>query len=57
MMEQDDELNELRLQFQALEKQQEKRKLERKKKNEADLEDLDLSNQGIQADHLEHRWG
>ncbi|XP_040027154.2 coiled-coil domain-containing protein 13 isoform X1 [Gasterosteus aculeatus] len=55
MMEQDDELNELRLQFQALEKQQEKRKLERKKKNEADLEDLDLSNQGIQADHLEHR--
>uniref|UniRef100_G3PZG0 Coiled-coil domain containing 13 n=1 Tax=Gasterosteus aculeatus aculeatus TaxID=481459 RepID=G3PZG0_GASAC len=54
MMEQDDELNELRLQFQALEKQQEKRKLERKKKNEADLEDLDLSNQGIQADHLEH---
>ncbi|KAM8850415.1 coiled-coil domain-containing protein 13 isoform 2-T5 [Spinachia spinachia] len=57
-MEQDDELNDLRLQFQALEKQQEKRKLERKKKNEADRrleEDVDLSDQGIQGDHLQHR--
>ncbi|XP_037313395.2 coiled-coil domain-containing protein 13 isoform X1 [Pungitius pungitius] len=57
MMEQDDEdLNDLRLQFQALEKQQEKRKLERKKKEtDRHEEDLDLSTQGIQADHLEHR--
>ena len=53
-MEHDDELNELRLQFQALQKQQEKRKLNRKKQKEPDTlnvsvtqEDLDLCKQGI----------
>ncbi|XP_054452482.1 coiled-coil domain-containing protein 13 [Anoplopoma fimbria] len=61
-MEHDDELNDLRLQFQALQKQQEKRKLDGKKKKEPDgldvnvgQDDLDLSNEGIQADNLEHR--
>ncbi|KAM6920014.1 coiled-coil domain-containing protein 13 [Lycodopsis pacificus] len=61
-MEHDDELNDLRLQFQALQKQQEKRKLDRKKNKEPDRldvsvgqGDLDLSHQGIQADNLEHR--
>ncbi|XP_030608262.1 coiled-coil domain-containing protein 13 isoform X2 [Archocentrus centrarchus] len=56
-MEADDQLNELRLQFQALQKQQEKRKQERKKEKQADKlnvsgaqDDLDLSKQGIQAD-------
>ncbi|AWP03928.1 putative coiled-coil domain-containing protein 13 [Scophthalmus maximus] len=58
-MEQDDELSDLRLQFQALQKQQEKRKLERKKEKEQDKVhvgvtqgDLDLLKQGLQADHL-----
>ncbi|XP_031721307.1 coiled-coil domain-containing protein 13 [Anarrhichthys ocellatus] len=62
IMEHDDELNDLRLQFQALQKQQEKRKLDRKKKKEPDRldvsvgqDDLDLSHQGIQADNLQHR--
>lgn len=62
-MEHDDELNDLRLQFQVLQKQQEKRKLDRKKEKEADRitlsvaqDDLDLSNQGIRADNLEDRW-
>ncbi|TDH05809.1 hypothetical protein EPR50_G00126470 [Perca flavescens] len=61
-MEHDDELNDLRLQFQALQKQQEKRKLGRKKQKEPDTlnaivtqEDLDLCKQGIQADNLDHR--
>ncbi|XP_044076117.1 coiled-coil domain-containing protein 13 isoform X2 [Siniperca chuatsi] len=61
-MEHDDELNDLRLQFQALQKQQEKRKLDRKKQNEPDkLNDsatqdgLDLSKQGIRADNLKDR--
>lgn len=61
-MEHDDELNDLRLQFQVLQKQQEKRKLDRKKEKEADRltlsvaqDDLDLSNQGIRADDLEGR--
>ncbi|XP_023259602.1 coiled-coil domain-containing protein 13 isoform X4 [Seriola lalandi dorsalis] len=58
-MEHDDELNDLRLQFQVLQKQQEKRKLERKKEKESDKpnvsvsqDDLDLSKQGMQADNL-----
>ncbi|XP_031149883.1 coiled-coil domain-containing protein 13 isoform X3 [Sander lucioperca] len=62
IMEHDDELNDLRLQFQALQKQQEKRKLDRKKHKEPDKlnvsviqEDLDLCKQGIQADDLDHR--
>ncbi|XP_071347859.1 coiled-coil domain-containing protein 13 isoform X2 [Trachinotus anak] len=59
IMEHDDELNDLRLQFQVLQKQQEKRKLERKKETEPDKlnvsvtqDDLDLSKQGMQADNL-----
>ena len=62
-MEHDDELNDLRLQFQVLQKQQEKRKLDRKKEKEPDKlnvsaaqDDLDLSQQGIQADNPEDRW-
>ncbi|XP_049930896.1 coiled-coil domain-containing protein 13 isoform X1 [Epinephelus moara] len=55
----DDELNDLRLQYQALQKQQEKRKLARKKEKEPNVsvteDDLDLSKQGIQADDVEHR--
>ncbi|XP_070830434.1 coiled-coil domain-containing protein 13 isoform X2 [Chaetodon trifascialis] len=61
-MEHDDELTDLRLQFEALQKQQEKRKLDRKKEKEANKlnacaaqDDLDLSKQGIQADNLESR--
>ncbi|XP_037643551.1 coiled-coil domain-containing protein 13-like isoform X2 [Sebastes umbrosus] len=61
-MEHDDELNDLRLQFQALQKQQERRKLERKKEKEPDKpnfsatqDDLDLSKQGIQTDDLQLR--
>lgn len=61
-MEHDDELTDLRLQFEALQKQQEKRKLDRKKEKEVDKlhacaaqDDLDLSKQGIQADNLEGR--
>ncbi|XP_068427694.1 coiled-coil domain-containing protein 13 isoform X2 [Clinocottus analis] len=61
-MEHDDDLNDLRLQFQALQKQQEERKLDGKKKKESEklevsvgLDDLDLSSQGIEADNLQHR--
>lgn len=59
-MEHADELNDLRLQFKVLQNQQEKRKLDRKKKKEADdvsvgLDDLDLSHQGMQEDNLQHR--
>lgn len=60
-MEHDDELNDLRLQFQALQKQQEKRKLEIKKEKEPDKhndaaqDDLDLSKQGILSDNLDNR--
>ncbi|CAJ1072475.1 coiled-coil domain-containing protein 13 isoform X5 [Xyrichtys novacula] len=61
-MEPEDELNDLRLQFQELQRQQERRKLERKKeKEETKLntiithDDLDLSKQGIQEDNLENR--
>ncbi|XP_033993219.1 coiled-coil domain-containing protein 13 isoform X1 [Trematomus bernacchii] len=61
-MEHEDEMNDLRLQFQALQKQQEKRKLDRTKEKEPDKlnvietqEDLDLSKQGIQAENVEHR--
>lgn len=61
-MEHDDELNDLRLQFQALQKQQEKRKLDRKKEkvpnrlnNGVTQDDLDLSKKGILADNLEDR--
>ncbi|XP_036940489.1 coiled-coil domain-containing protein 13 isoform X2 [Acanthopagrus latus] len=61
-MEHDDELNDLRLQFEVLQKQQEKRKLDRKKEKEPDKlnvsaaqDDLDLSQQGIQADNPEDR--
>ncbi|XP_040910997.1 coiled-coil domain-containing protein 13 [Toxotes jaculatrix] len=58
-MEHDDELNDLRLQFQALQRQQEKRKLDRKKEKEPDKpnvsvsqNDLELSKQGIQEANL-----
>lgn len=58
-MDHDDELKDLRVQFQALQKQQEKRILDRKKVKETDKldasdtqDDLDLSKQGIQED----RW-
>lgn len=61
-MERDDELNDLRLQFQALQNQQEKKKQERKKEKELDKlnasvvqDDLDLSQQGIQADNQDER--
>lgn len=61
-MEQDDDLNDLRLQFQALQKQQEKRKLDRRKEKEqntlnasATQDELDLSKQGVQTDNHEHR--
>ena len=61
-MEHDDDLNDLRLQFQALQKQQEKKKLDKIKEKEqntvnvsAPQDDLDLSTQDIQADNHEHR--
>ncbi|XP_026169681.1 coiled-coil domain-containing protein 13 isoform X2 [Mastacembelus armatus] len=61
-MERDNELNDLRFQFQALQKQQEKRKLDRRKEKESDnikanvtQDALDLPKQGIQADNLEDR--
>ncbi|XP_010764394.1 coiled-coil domain-containing protein 13 isoform X2 [Notothenia coriiceps] len=61
-MEHEDEMKDLRLQFQALQKQQEKRKLDRTKEKEPDKlnvietqDDLDLSQQGIQAENVEHR--
>ncbi|XP_029381190.1 coiled-coil domain-containing protein 13 isoform X2 [Echeneis naucrates] len=46
-MEHDDELNDLRLQFQVLQKQQERRKLNRKKESE-----LDKTNDGVTVDDL-----
>ncbi|XP_019122661.2 coiled-coil domain-containing protein 13 isoform X1 [Larimichthys crocea] len=56
-MEHDDELKDLKLQFQALQKQQEKKILDRKKDKETDKlnvsdtqDDLDLSKQGVQED-------
>ncbi|XP_047444858.1 coiled-coil domain-containing protein 13 isoform X3 [Mugil cephalus] len=56
-MEQDEQINDLRLQFQELQKQQEKRKLDRKKEKAPDKaddintqDDMDLSMQGIQAE-------
>lgn len=61
-MDHDDELNDMRIQFQELQKQQEKRKLERKKEKVIDKhyddaqDDLDLSKQGIVSDNLENRW-
>lgn len=58
----DDELNDLRLQFQALQKQQEKRKLDKKRTKEPDKlnvsvtqDDLYLFKQGIQTDAPEDR--
>uniref|UniRef100_UPI0037E8AAD6 coiled-coil domain-containing protein 13 n=1 Tax=Semicossyphus pulcher TaxID=241346 RepID=UPI0037E8AAD6 len=60
--EHEDEMHDLRLQFQALQKQQENRKLDRKKEKENNVlnasvtqDELDLSKQGIQADNLENR--
>ncbi|XP_042353871.1 coiled-coil domain-containing protein 13 [Plectropomus leopardus] len=54
-----DELNDLRLQFQALQKQQEKRKLDRKKEKYVNVsvtqDDLDLFKQGSQEDDVEPR--
>ncbi|KAG8014232.1 Coiled-coil domain-containing protein 13 [Nibea albiflora] len=57
IMEHDDELKDLRLQFQALQKQQEKKIVDRKKEKETDKlnvsdtqDDLDLSKQGTQED-------
>ncbi|XP_027877160.1 coiled-coil domain-containing protein 13 isoform X1 [Xiphophorus couchianus] len=59
-MESDEHLNDLRLQFQTLQKQQEKRKLEGKKKKEPNnlsvtgtLDDLNLSKQVVQEDSPE----
>lgn len=61
-MESDERLNDLRLQFQTLQKQQEKRKLEGKKKKEPNnlsvtgtLDDLNLSKQVVQEDSPEER--
>ncbi|KAK5860106.1 hypothetical protein PBY51_021605 [Eleginops maclovinus] len=61
-MENEDEINDMRLQFQALQRQQERRKLDRKKEKRPDeldvigtQDDLDLSKQGIQSDNVEHR--
>lgn len=61
-MEADDQLQDVRLQFQALEKQQERRKLERKKEKEADkLEESssrhvsDITKQDVQADSSQDR--
>lgn len=57
-MEPEDELNDLRLQFQTLQRHQEKRKLDKKNKKEADTlkvsviqDELDLHKQGIQTDN------
>lgn len=62
-MEQDEQMNDLRLQFQELQKQQEKRKLDSKKEKAQDKlddtgtqDDLELSMQGIQADNHQDRW-
>lgn len=62
-MEHDAELSDLRLQFQALQQQQEQRKLNRKKEKGANRlqlsvaqDDLDLSRQGVQADNPKDRW-
>lgn len=61
-MESDERLNDLRLQFQTLQKQQEKRKLEGKKKKEPNnlsvtgsQDDLNLSKQVVQEDSPEER--
>lgn len=61
-MDDTDELNDLRLQFQALQKQQEKRKLSRIKERQLDevnasasKDDLELSRQGNQEDGLKCR--
>ena len=58
MMDPEDQLDDLRLQFQALQKQQESKKLDRKKEKEPDDPDvsdtqdhLNLSTQGIQVDN------
>ncbi|KAG7229270.1 hypothetical protein INR49_012928 [Caranx melampygus] len=58
IMAHDEELNDLRLQFQMLQKQQEERKVERKKGKEPEKlqvsdpqDNLDLSQQGLQADN------
>lgn len=55
-MEQDAQLNKLRLQFEALQKQQDQKKLERKKDKEAasltnDAQDLNLSLESSQSDN------
>lgn len=62
-MEHDAELSDLRLQFQALQQQQEQRKLNRKKEKGANRlqlsmahDDLDLSRQGVQAENPKDRW-
>ncbi|XP_069548048.1 coiled-coil domain-containing protein 13 [Brachyistius frenatus] len=61
-MEPDDQMNEMRLQFQALQKLQEKRKLDRKKEKQLEKldvsgtqDDLNLFKQGIQADNAQDR--
>ncbi|KAM9349906.1 coiled-coil domain-containing protein 13 [Symphorus nematophorus] len=63
-MEPDDELNDLRLQFKALQEQQEKRKLNRKKEKEpvkpnvsssTKDDDVDLSKEGILGDNVKDR--
>lgn len=59
-MDHGDDLNDLRLQFQVLQKQQERRKLERIKEKEAAKadafqDDLDLAKQDIIEDSLENR--
>lgn len=58
-MEPEDELNDLRLQLETLQRHQDKRKLDKKNKKEADKlkvsgiqDELDLCKQGSQADNL-----
>lgn len=57
IMENNEHLNDLRLQFQMLQKQQEKRKMQRKKKNElaGTQDDLNLLNQVTEEDNPESR--
>lgn len=59
-----DELNDLRLQFQALQKQQEERKLDRKRKKEPDKpdvtvvqDDLELLKQGTRMENAPENNG
>lgn len=58
-MDHDGELNHLRLQFQALQQQQEKRKLDRKKERKANKVITDVTQDNLdvsQADKHNDRW-